>query len=283
MNNGFKGMLLYGFILLLVVAVLVVVFVCTQDAAAEEGVYLPVLMYHDVCDNPAFVDDYTVTLEQLAADIDALLARGFTPVTLTAVMQYAQAQGELPQNPVLIVFDDGYRSFYTRVFPLLQAKGVPAVVSVIGRQAQAAQAYAEDTGEFMSWDMLREVAASGLVELQSHSSGLHVYKCRPGVTRLSCESDAAYTQMLVEDVQHMHALAQTAQVTLLPAFAYPYGRLEPLAEQVLRAQGVQVTMTSEEHVNVITRSPESLYLLGRLNRSGKMSTEDVLLFMERAM
>ena len=61
-------------------------------------------------------------------------------------------------------------------------------------------------------------------------------------------------------------------VALLPAFAYPYGALDADADTALRAAGMQATMTSEEHMNRLTRSPECLFLLGRFERSGCMTT-----------
>ncbi len=38
----------------------------------------------------------------------------------------------LPPKAVLLSFDDGYSSFYTRVWPLLQAWNVPALWAPVG-------------------------------------------------------------------------------------------------------------------------------------------------------
>ncbi len=38
----------------------------------------------------------------------------------------------LPPKAVLLTFDDGYLSFYTRVYPLLRAFNYPAVLGVVG-------------------------------------------------------------------------------------------------------------------------------------------------------
>lgn len=211
-------------------------------------------------------------------DLCALKDNGWTPVSVSAVLRYVLEGEPLPDRPVLLVFDDGYRSFLTRALPLLRAHDAPAAVSVIGRQAQ--QARAGDGGAFMSWDELQEVAQSGLVEFVSHSADLHVYFQRSGVARLECESEAAYAQGLQADLQRMTALCEAAGVAFEPVFAYPYGSLEPLAEPLLQAHGFLATLTSEEHVNVLTRSADCLYLLGRLNRSAFLQTQDVLDWME---
>ena len=78
------------------------------------------------------------------------------------------AGGEpLPEKPLLITFDDGYRSNYELLFPLLQAYQMKAVVSIM--------VYMQDVSadNFLSWDMCREMADSGLVEIGSHAYSLH--------------------------------------------------------------------------------------------------------------
>ena len=67
-----------------------------------------------------------------------------------------------------------------------------------------------------------------------------------------------------------------AEVALLPSFAYPYGALDANAEKALKAAGMQATMTSEEHSNTLTRSPECLFRLGRFERTGFMTTAQLL-------
>ena len=67
-----------------------------------------------------------------------------------------------------------------------------------------------------------------------------------------------------------------AGAALLPAFAYPYGALDENAEQALRAAGMLATMTSEEHANKLTRSPACLFGLGRFERTGFMTTAQLL-------
>ena len=69
---------------------------------------------------------------------------------------------------------------------------------------------------------------------------------------------------------------------MLPAFAYPYGALDADAETALRAAGVLATMTSEEHANRLTRSPECLFLLGRFERDGSMTMGRLLETLEEA-
>lgn len=276
--KGFCGMMLFLTIVVAALAALLFTAGSTVACAQEEGLCLPIVMYHDLTHNPLEQDDYTLSVEQLEQDLIAFKEHGFTPVPLSAVLGYVLDGSELPEKPVVLVFDDGYRSFFTGALPLLQEHRVPAAVSVIGRQAE--EASHETCASFMSWEELKQAVDCGLVELISHSADLHVYCRRSGLARLSCESEEEYERVVLEDLQKMTDLCSAAGVTVQPVFAYPYGSLEPLAEPILKRQGMLATLTSEEHVNRLSRDAGCLYLMGRLNRSGFLTTEEVLRWME---
>ena len=149
MFKGWKGTLLYLLVIAAALAVLLSFWWAGRAAASDgESVRLPILMYHDITDNPLEAGDYALTTEQLEEDLRALKDNGWTPVSVSAVLRYVLEGDPLPDRPVLLVFDDGYRSFLTRALPLLRVYDAPAAVSVIGRQAQ--RAGAEPGGAFMS-------------------------------------------------------------------------------------------------------------------------------------
>ena len=278
-NKGFCGMTFYALVL-----ICILVFFCASFASAsaqEASVKLPILMYHDVTEN-CTPDEYTVLTSQLEADLYALRADGWETVTLTDVIQYVYADGFLPEKPVLLVFDDGYQSILTHVIPLLEKYDAHAVVSVIGARAQALEDGCDTTGNYMDWAALHAAALSGRLELQSHSAQLHVYRTRKGAGMLPDESAEAYAEVLLNDIRTMNEWTQAAGLSLLPSFAYPYGYVEPLADMLLQQQGYLATMTSEPHINMLSRDPQCLFRLGRFNRSGLIDTQEVLEWLECA-
>ena len=268
-KKGGLGALCYLAVLAVALLALPGLLLFDRRCAGDE-VLLPVVMYHRVGENAA--DEYTVSPRQLEDDLEALLAAGYRPVRLSEVLAYALEGGSLPHKPVLLVFDDGDVSFARGAMPVLKQYGVPAVVSVIGDGAAGVQG---EAGEYLTWRQLAALEDTGFVELQSHSASLHTY-ARPGVRRLAGESRADHAALLAADAAKMQAMATEAGAALLPAFAYPYGALDADAEQALRAAGILATMTSEEHLNRLTRSPECLFLLGRFERSGRMTTAQLL-------
>ena len=95
-------MLKFGFARTAVQAVCAVLVLCIavgllrQDGAQsvfgaqEEGVRLPILMYHSILKDSARQGNYVVSPDVLAADLDALQQRGYETVTVTDLLAYVQ-------------------------------------------------------------------------------------------------------------------------------------------------------------------------------------------------
>lgn len=140
------------------------------------------LSYHDVRDDTdgALDPDQTaVDSRRLAAQFEWLRQNGYTPVSIRQ-LQEADAGKPLPAKAVLLTFDDGYRSFYTRVFPLLKLYGYPAVMALVGSWLDVPAGKFVQYGDeklpresFLTAQQIREMQASGLIEFASHSYNLH--------------------------------------------------------------------------------------------------------------
>ena len=122
----------------------------------------------------------SITLRNLAMQFDWLRENGYHVVSLDDVLAAQRGERPLPPRAVLLTFDDGYRSFYTHVYPLLIAFNYPAVLSVVGSflevppKDKSALARVWSPGKTSSsWAQLREMRRSGLVEIGSHTYGLH--------------------------------------------------------------------------------------------------------------
>lgn len=277
---GIWGTLFYTMILLSLV-VLLWMGLTTPAYASESNATLLILMYHDIVPEGGALSDYAASTTQLESDLQALIRDGWESVRLSDVIRFVYQGESLPEKSVLFVFDDGYKSIQHNVLPLLEQYNAYAVISVIGARAQGIADGCDTTGEYMNWQALKQIAASGHIELQSHSAQLHVYRTRKGLQMLPDESQRSYEAMLLADMNQMAQWSQAAGVTLLNAFAYPYGYVEPLADAILQDHGYVATMTSEPHLNLITQDPACLYRLGRLNRSGLCDTESLMNWLKK--
>jgi biofilm PGA synthesis lipoprotein PgaB len=147
----------------------------------DKDVNFVTLGYHEVRDNLAINydrDRYAVTSENLAAHFRWLKSRGYTVVSVDQILSAREGVSPLPEKAVLLSFDDGFASVYTHVFPLLKTFGYFAIVSPVTSWIEsdqtilyAGEELAQDS--FLTWEQMRIMQTSGLVEIASHSHNLH--------------------------------------------------------------------------------------------------------------
>ncbi len=131
------------------------------------GIYCPVLTYHRLTTDPSQVTDWTVTAERFEKDIKTLLDKGYTPIFSSDLIRSDKVIGLIPENPVIIQFDDGYSSVYDLAFPILKKYNVKAEVYII--TDYTFEKPTENKGNtFLGWEQLSQMEASGLVK-----TGLH--------------------------------------------------------------------------------------------------------------
>ena len=248
------------------------------EARADAGatVALPVIMYHAVLKDPARSGEYVITPERLEEDLRWLQDHAYTSVRVEELLDFVYYGIPLPEKPVLLTFDDGHLNNLTYAVPLLQKYGMTAVISVVGEYTRA---YSENPDPnpgyaYLTWEDLRLVSQSGVLEVANHSNAMHRQTPRKGCGRLSGESDVNYRLALTRDVMTLQqALWENCGVSC-KVFTYPFGHVSKGAEEILRELGFECTLSCEEKISQLTFGDEdSLFLLGRYNRSGRLSTE----------
>jgi peptidoglycan/xylan/chitin deacetylase (PgdA/CDA1 family) len=89
---------------------------------ASRTAAVPILMYHVIAPAPADAPypGLYVTPHDFAAQVDELVRAGFHAVTLDQVRAAWLGQAGLPRRPIVLTFDNGYRSQYTEALPILR-------------------------------------------------------------------------------------------------------------------------------------------------------------------
>src|ERR1051326_8193785 len=97
---------------------------------------LRILAYHaiaDLSDDPRLAE-YGVPPRLFEAQLDALLASGWSFVDLDAVLAALAGEGELPRKALLLTFDDAYADLLDAGCPILAERGLSGVVfAVVGK------------------------------------------------------------------------------------------------------------------------------------------------------
>lgn len=138
---------------------------------------------------------------------------------------------------VLVTFDDGYRDVFTRALPVLERRGVPAVVFAAS-ELVFNHRLIEDTGEpddevFPSAEDIEKVVLSKLVTFGNHTA---THRPLSGLSIKECDDELAKSQKVFHDFLGLKPVV----------FAYPRGRQEDLrddASQVFRKHNIKMAFS----------------------------------------
>ena len=244
---------------------------------SDEGVFLPVIMYHSVYNGEP--QEYIITPSQLENDLEWLKNNDYTSVTAEQVIAYTEGKCTLPEKSVMITFDDGHYNNLSQALPILEKYDMNAVISIVGRYTDD---YAEtdphcDAYSYLTWNDISELVSSGRIEIGSHTYDMHSQNStRKGCSMAEGESIDEYCTALRDDLSLLQNEIY-AHTGLTPTiFAYPFGCISREALPVLRELGFDMTLTCREGANFITRDKDCLYGIFRYNRSGFYSTEEFM-------
>lgn len=247
--------------------------------AAAQGTQFAAIAFHDVVDTRAERTDDAVTTQSLVDFFDWLKAEGWTPVSAAQVEASASGGPPLPDKAILLGFDDGYRSFFDRVYPLLLAYRYPAVLALVGNWMDVPAGGTVDYGgqrvpreRFLTWDQVRQMQASGLVEIASHSHDLHrVVPTNPqGNTGPAArswqwlaaegryETDAEHAARIAADLRTSRARILAETGTAPRVLVWPFGRYSGPAQNAARAAGFALAFTLEPE-RADARQPMALH------------------------
>lgn len=266
------------FSLLAVTGVTLAVNVVPASTTNQEGIALPIIMYHSVLKDSSKQGQYVVSPQTLENDMKYLKNCGYTAVTMRDLFNYVDGEIPLPEKPVMLTFDDGYYNNYVYAYPLSQKYNMKIIISPIGYFTDLYTEKEEDNANYshLRWCQIREMMDSGMVEFQNHTYNLHGNNPgkRLGAKKLKGESLEQYTELLENDVSQMQR-EMTAQTGYTPTtFVYPFGAISDASLPILKELGFQATLTCEEKINYITKDADCLYGLGRYLRPAGMSSEE---------
>lgn len=236
----------------------------SRAAPQAPGMRFYILMYHSIVPDGSEGNSFTTTESQFRADLQWITQHGYTTV-LPGELAAGKA---LPARPVLITFDDGYADNYSLAFPLLQEFGARAVVSPVVRCLER-----EEPG-YLSWEMCREMLASGLVEFGTHTYNQHQEAggVSLGIGRRRGESRAAYETRVFTDIETSVRLLESNLGCKVDFFAYPFGQTDVWSGAFLRER-FSVTVTTVERAASVF---DGLYELPRYNINSIRTARSVL-------
>lgn len=198
-----------------------------KNLKPQKSLRVPILMYHYV----EYVKDQrdtirkSLNLEPHAFDLEVktLKEAGYSFITLADLADALDDKNNLPPKSVILTFDDGYRDFYTDVFPILKKYRIKAVVFVIPN-------FIDRPDNLTTW-MISEIIKSGLVEIGAHTMN-HTYLSGLSLDRVRYE------------VQQSKRYLEKGFGIQVISFAYPYGAFDNETIDEVKKAGFKTAVTT---------------------------------------
>jgi peptidoglycan/xylan/chitin deacetylase (PgdA/CDA1 family) len=207
-------------------------------------------MYHHV--NPNTGDQFTVTPEVFEEQMAYLVQAGFKALSLDELYAFIKGELVLRQKAVVITLDDGWLDNYIYAFPVLQKYNLRATIFTVTdcvekasakfdvipvtipthEQSKALILKGEEQHVVLTWQLIREMAESGLIDVYSHSKS-HAH----------CDV-LSETDILTELTESRNILEQRLGRPC-PYFCWPYGSFNDTAVYIARKTGYKALFTIE--------------------------------------
>jgi peptidoglycan/xylan/chitin deacetylase (PgdA/CDA1 family) len=181
------------------------------EASATSSPYsvkIPVLIYHSVRphvpNESKYQDLYDVTPELLEQQLRHIASSSYTTITFADVNAYFDHGTPLPQKPVILSFDDGWRNQYEYAFPLLKKYGMKGTFFIFTNPMDHQKPH------WMSWAEVIELDRAGM-EIGGHS------RTHPILTKITSDEG------LDKEILGGKHIIEGHLGHPITVFAYPFG------------------------------------------------------------
>lgn len=199
---------------------------------AADSFRVPILLYHRF--GATVADGMTITTPVFAAQMKYLHDNGYKVIPLRQLVDYYKGKAPAPgPKSVVIVEDDAHKSVYSDMLPIIKKYRYPVTVFTYPSAISNAK-YA------MTWDQMRELAKTGLFEVQSHTYWHPNFK-----KERKKLSPAALDSLVMTQLKKSKARLETELGTKVDMLAWPFGIYDDYLLRKASEAGYGATFTIE--------------------------------------
>jgi peptidoglycan/xylan/chitin deacetylase (PgdA/CDA1 family) len=218
-----------------------------------ENASIPILMYHHIKDTTVqdnnIEKDLSVSTEDFAKQVSFLKTAGYNFITMKDLAEVFKTKVLLPENPIVLTFDDGYEDNYTNAFPILQKNHITATVFLIYEKIGQTN--------YLNESQIKEMSQVD-IEFGSHSYS------HPNLSRTS-------VSLLQKEVVDSRQLIGQKLGLTIDSFCYPSGQYNSLTEKTVENAGYTTAVTTNEGLVTAKSDP---YAFPRIRIRGRDTLKD---------
>jgi len=184
---------------------------------------IPILMYHK-------------TGSEFTAQLDALIDKDYTTITMSELADYFDGTATLPVKPVIITFDDGF-SEQMQAFEMLKQRNMKATFYVIigGEKSNWCIGIMRHNfscgDDYLNWQQMHQLKDSRLIEIAAHTVN-HAELSKLSEVEQGHEIQAS--KKALEDELHIP----------ITSIAYPYGMFDSTTISEVQKAGFRTAVTT---------------------------------------
>lgn len=192
---------------------------------------IPILMYHYV-DNipvPSAINPDLFKKEM------AFIKKNCNPIIIGDLIEYIERQKTLPDNSLLITFDDGTADFYYNALPILKELNIPTILYIAtGYLGSYLPSPSHNWKyEMLGWEEVEEISQCENIEIGAHSV------THPRFNLISND------KIRYEVIKSKEVLEKYTEKPVIH-FSYPKGYTNREIIEIVKDAGYKTAVTSDE-------------------------------------
>lgn len=196
---------------------------------------IPILLYHNIDGRGVF----SVKSETLRSHFKLFKERGVRVIALGDLIERLENPLPFKQRVIVITFDDGFNSMYTKLLPLAEEFGYKITLFVytdfIYKKARKS----------LTWEKLQSMTK--WIDIQCHSIS------HPDLSEISMANDIESKSRLYRELYLSKRIIELYLDREIIFFAFPYGRYNLRTVELARDSGYRRVFSTDYGSNVLTR------------------------------
>jgi peptidoglycan/xylan/chitin deacetylase (PgdA/CDA1 family) len=173
-----------------------------------------------------------MTPKKFESQIKWLKDNGFNIIPLKQAVEYLQGKREsLPEKAIVVTADDGWKSVYTYMFPVIKKYNIPVTLFIYPETISKGK-------NAMTWEELKKLQQTGLFDIQSHTYSHPNFK--QAKKRMSPEN---YEKYVTSELINSKNILENKTGNKILYLAWPFGIYNSYLEQAAAKAGYVMSFT----------------------------------------
>jgi peptidoglycan/xylan/chitin deacetylase (PgdA/CDA1 family) len=196
---------------------------------------VPIIFYHDIGGKGS----YAVSEKSIRSQFEWLRDNNVKVVPLEDLLSRLENPRPYEGKVVVITFDDGYKSMYTKLLPLVREFRYPVTLFVYTD-------FISETGsKSLTWNNLREMQKSG-IDIQSHTLS------HADLGKLSSTDSEAAREKLFREMYLSRKKIEQKLGKKVDLLAFPFGYYDNKTIQMAEYAGYRRVLSTDDGLNPVS-------------------------------